>query len=72
MSALLGLSTVNTKTKPSFRPTNPFDVVSATQRLTSRGQGFAATPEYAKVISQGLVDRFLDVLIADGHLEMVW
>lgn len=46
------------------RPQSPFEVVSITQRLALRGQGFAAAPEYTKALSRGLVDVFADALMA--------
>ena len=42
---------------------SPFDVVSAAQRLALIGQHFVAALEYAKAISKGLVEKFVDALM---------
>ena len=42
----------------------PFDIVSATQRLASSCQNFATAPEYAKAISRRKTCKFADALMA--------
>ena len=42
---------------------SPFDVVSATGRLTLSGKRFAAAPEYAKAISRGQAGKIVDALM---------
>lgn len=59
MSALLCLCSATSKTNQFVRPRSPFEVVSTAQRLTLRGQGFVASLEYVKAISQGLMDEYV-------------
>ena len=64
MSALLRLSLATPKTSQFIRPSSPFDVASATQRLVSIRKRFAAAPEYAKAISRGKAGKLVDILMA--------
>lgn len=64
MSALLRLGLATTKTNQFIKPIHSFDVVFTACRPTLRGQGFAATLDYAKAIPWGLVDKFMYAVMA--------
>ena len=65
MPALLCIGAAPPRTSQFIRPTSPFDVVSAMQRLALSDQDFAAAPKYAKAISRDWAGNFADALMAD-------